>query len=78
MAFEPGTQPGEVRELRGKGMPILQGSGRGNLRFLVNVAVPRRLSDDQRKLLEDFAETADDGTYAADEGFFNGLKSAFR
>jgi molecular chaperone DnaJ len=76
--FEPGTQPGEIRVLRGKGMPILQGSGRGDLRFLVNVAVPRRLTDEQRKLLEDFAETADGDTYAADDGFFQRLKSAFR
>src|SRR5437868_7584737 len=48
--FEPGTQPGEIRVLRGKGMPVLQGYGRGDQRVLVNVVVPRRLSDDQRRL----------------------------
>ncbi len=78
LEIEPGTQPGEVRVLTGHGMPILQGSGRGDHRILVNVALPRRLSPDQRKLLEDFAGTVDDQTYAADDGLFQRLKSAFR
>ena len=48
LEFEPGTQPGEVLVLRGKGMPSLQRSGRGDQRVLVNVLVPRRLTDEQR------------------------------
>jgi molecular chaperone DnaJ len=76
--FEPGTQPGEIRVLRGRGMPVLQGFGRGDHRVLVNVAVPRRLSEEQRELLERFARVADDDTYRSDEGFFDKLKSAFR
>ena len=78
LEFEPGTQPGEVRVLRGKGMPVLQGFGRGDQRVLVNVAVPRRLTEEQRRLLEEFDRSADDETYRADEGFFDRLKSAFR
>ena len=78
LEFEPGTQPGEIRVLRGRGMPVLQGFGRGDHRVLVNVRVPRRLSDLQRALLEQFRDTADDETYLADEGFFQKLKSAFR
>jgi molecular chaperone DnaJ len=78
LEFEPGTQPGEVRVLRGRGMPVLQGRGRGDLRLLVNVAVPRRLSDDQRRLLHEFEQASDAGTYEQDEGFFDKLKSAFR
>jgi molecular chaperone DnaJ len=78
LEFEPGTQPGEVRVLSGQGMSILQGSGRGDHRILVNVALPRRLSPEQQKLLEDFAGTADEQTYAADDGFFQRLKSALR
>src|SRR5918997_1216017 len=54
LEFPPGTQPGEVRVLRGKGMPVLQRFGRGDQRVLVNVTVPRRLSDEQRRLLEQF------------------------
>jgi molecular chaperone DnaJ len=78
LQFAPGTQPGEVVVLRGRGMPVLQGFGRGDQRILVNVAVPRQLTDEQRDLLERFERSAGDDTYRADEGFFEKLKSAFR
>ena len=64
--------------LRGRGMPVLQGFGRGDHRVLVNVLVPRHLSDEQRRLLEEFDSHADEQTYKRDEGFFDKLKSAFR
>jgi molecular chaperone DnaJ len=76
--FEPGTQPGEIRLLRGRGMPVLQGFGRGDHRVLVNVRVPRRLTDEQRELLLEFERRSSDGTYDVDESFFEKLKSAFR
>ncbi len=78
MTFEPGTQPGEIVVLRGRGLPVLQGFGRGNQRVLVNVTVPRRLTDDQRQLLEEFERLAGAETYEPSEGFFDKLKSAFR
>src|SRR5205085_7011834 len=78
LELAPGAQPGDVRVLRGSGMPVLQGFGRGDHRVLVNVSVPRRLTDEQRKLLEEFGRSTDDETYRADEGFFEKLKSAFR
>jgi molecular chaperone DnaJ len=78
LEFEPGTQPGKVVVLRGKGMPVLQGFGRGDQRVLVNVLVPRHLTDEQRRLLEEFDGAASEETYRADEGFFEKLKSAFR
>jgi molecular chaperone DnaJ len=76
--FGPGTQPGEIRVLRGRGMPVLQGFGRGDHRVLVNVLVPRHLTPEQRRLLEEFERAATDETYREDEGFFEKLKSAFR
>jgi len=57
---------------------VLQGYGRGDERVLVNVLVPRRLTDEQRKLLREFETHTDERTYKADEGFFDKLKSAFR
>jgi molecular chaperone DnaJ len=78
LEFPEGTQAGEIRALRGRGMPVLQGFGRGDQRVLVNVAVPRRLNDEQRRLLEEFARSTDDETYSVDEGFFEKLKNAFR
>jgi molecular chaperone DnaJ len=78
MTFEPGTQPGETRVLRGRGLPVLQGFGRGSQRVLVNVVVPRRLTEEQRRLLEQFEELASAETYEPGESFFDKLKSAFR
>jgi len=78
LELPPGVQPGEVRVLRGKGMPVLQGFGRGDHRVLVNVTVPRRVTDEQRRLLEEFEAASDDQTYRTDESFFDKLKSAFR
>jgi molecular chaperone DnaJ len=76
--FEPGTQPGRLRVLRGAGMPSLQRSGRGDHRLLVNVAVPRRLTDEQRELLRRFDESSGEDTYRRDEGFFEKLRNAIR
>jgi molecular chaperone DnaJ len=78
LEFAPGTQPGDIRVLRGRGMPVLQGFGRGDHRVLVNVQVPHRLTDEQRSLLQEFERKAGEDTYRADEGFFEKLKSAFR
>jgi molecular chaperone DnaJ len=57
---------------------VLQGFGRGDHRVLVNVTVPRRLTDEQRRLLEEFESSTDEDTYRHDESFFEKLKSAFR
>ena len=78
LTFEPGTQSGTVRVLRGRGFPVLRGFGRGDLRVMVNVLVPRQLTPEQRRLLEEFERLSTDDTYRADEGFFEKLKSAFR
>jgi molecular chaperone DnaJ len=73
-----GTQPGEIVVLRGRGMPVLQARGRGDQRVLVNVRVPSRLNDVQRRLLREFDEHADESTYGKSDGLFDKLKSAFR
>jgi molecular chaperone DnaJ len=78
LELPPGTQPGEIVVLRGRGMPVLQRHGRGDQRILVNVLVPRHLNDEQRRLLREFDEHADDRTYGKSEGIFEKLKSAFR
>lgn len=50
-----GTQGGSMFRLKGKGMPVLGGRGRGDLYVGVNVITPTNLSREQRKLLEDLA-----------------------
>jgi molecular chaperone DnaJ len=79
LEFDPGTQPGEVRVLRGHGMPSLQRGRRGDHRVLVNVAVPRRLTEEQGELLDRFEELSGEDTYRDDdEGFFQKLRNAIR
>ena len=77
-----GIQPGEVRVLQGRGMPVLHGARRGDLYVRLEVAVPRQLTVEQRKLLEEFGRQSGPETYASpdveDEGFFGRLKSALR
>jgi molecular chaperone DnaJ len=71
----PGTQPGETLELRGRGMPILRRPGRrGDLRVVVNVVIPRQLSEEQRKLLTRLAETLTDANSRSEESMFAKLK----
>ena len=78
LEFKAGTQPGEIRVLRGKGMPVLQGFGHGDHRLLVNVAVPGNLSEEQRGLLEQFERSEHERNYKADETLFDKLRAAFR
>jgi molecular chaperone DnaJ len=71
-----GTQPGEVVTLRGEGMPSLSRGRRGNLRVVVNVVVPRRLSREQRELLERLNETLTGENLKTDESMFAKLRRA--
>ena len=64
-----GSQPGDVLLLRGKGMPVLRRPGRnGDLKVVVNVVVPRRLSKEQRALLEQLADSITEKNLERDEG----------
>ena len=74
----PGTQPGEVKLYANRGVPALQGYGRGDLKVVVNVTVPRNLNAEQRELLQRFAELTDDKNYELDEGFLDKVRAVFR
>jgi len=69
-----GTQPGETIALAGRGMPPLRRGRTGDLRVVVNVTVPRRLTREQRDLLERFAGTLTADNHRAEEGMFAKLK----
>jgi molecular chaperone DnaJ len=73
-----GTQPGEIKVYRNRGVPILQGYGRGALKVVVNVQVPRRLTAEQGALLEEFAAATSPADYELDRGFFDKVKAVFR
>ena len=71
-----GTQPGEVLTMRGQGMPRLQRHGHGDLRVVVNVQIPRRLSEQQRRMLERFNATITPENLRSDESLFSRLRRA--
>jgi len=72
--LSPGTQPGDVLTLRGEGMPSLRRGRRGDLRVVVNVLIPRRLSDEQRELLERLNSTLGAENLRSDESIFAKLR----
>ncbi|HYM54354.1 MAG TPA: molecular chaperone DnaJ [Solirubrobacteraceae bacterium] len=72
-----GTQPGDVLTLRGQGMPALGRGRHGDLRVVVNVVIPRRLSAEQRELLERFNETLTAENLRSEESMFAKLRRAF-
>ncbi len=73
-----GTQPGEVLTLRGKGMPALRRGRHGDLRVVVNVIVPRRLSAEQRRLFEQLHDTLTEENLRTEESVFAKLRRALR
>jgi molecular chaperone DnaJ len=77
--LDAGTQPGATLTLRGDGMPRLRRRGRGDLKVVVDVMIPTRLTVEQRDLLERFESVSGEETYNGGGGsFFDRLKGVFR
>ncbi len=72
----PGTQPGQVFTLRGRGVPYLRKNGRGDQHVIVNVAIPKKLSREQRELFEKLAETLGNNVKPKEKGFLEWLNEA--
>jgi molecular chaperone DnaJ len=74
-----GTQPGTVVTLPGKGMPSLGRGRRGDQRVVLNVVVPRNLTDRQRALLSELQDSLGDDNLRdpAEESLFRKVKRAF-
>ena len=72
-----GSQPGDVVRLHGSGMPHVDGRRRGDLYVHLRVVIPRKISAEQRRLLEEVAELGGGVELEAEQGFFERLKRAF-
>lgn len=77
--IEPGTQPGRVLRLRGKGLPDVNGYGRGDLLLTINVWVPKNLTKEEKSLIEKFSKSssftpAPDGN---ERNFFERMRGFF-
>ena len=57
LTIEPGTQPGKALRLRGKGLPMLNEYGRGDIIVNVSVYIPETLTKEERKTIEAFKES---------------------
>ena len=70
-----GTQTGTVFRLRGKGIPVLNGRGRGDQYVTVTIETPRGLNREQKEALRKFSETLGEGNYEQQKSFFKKFKS---
>jgi molecular chaperone DnaJ len=77
-----GTQSGETFRLRGRGMPDVSGRGRGHLLVPLTVVTPKKLTNHQKKLLEQLAESLPKENFEPppvgdDKGIFDRVKDIF-
>lgn len=78
--IEPGTQSGKMLRLRGKGLPSLNGYGSGDLFVHMNVWTPKKLSSDEKKILESLRGSAnfEPQPGGKEQGFFQKMKDFFQ
>ncbi len=69
-----GTQPGKIIRMRGKGVPHLRNNSRGDQLVVINVGIPKTLSEDQRELFQKLAESLGTEVTPQERGFFDKLK----
>ena len=76
---EPGTPSGRVVRLRGKGLPVLNGYGRGDLLVCLNVWVPKTLDKEEKKILEGLQkhDNFQPTPTKQEKGFFDKMKEMF-
>ncbi|MEL6539891.1 MAG: molecular chaperone DnaJ [Pseudomonadota bacterium] len=72
-----GIQSGKQLRVRGAGMPVLQGRGRGDLVVEIMVETPTKLSRKQKEILQEFRETETGDECPESRSFFSKLKDAF-
>jgi molecular chaperone DnaJ len=71
-----GTQPGKVFHLKGRGVPHLRRNGRGDQLVIINVAVPTKLTKEQRELFEELAKSLGTTVKPQEKGFLDWLNEA--
>jgi molecular chaperone DnaJ len=78
IAVAAGTQSGRELRIRGRGVPHVEGRGRGDLRVVLRVDTPTRLSATEQELLRRLAEERGEAVDAPSVGVFSRIKSAFK
>ena len=77
--IEAGTQPEKTLRLRGKGLPDVNGYGKGDLLVRVHVWIPKKVNSEERKILEKLQASPNftDGPDQADKNFFDKMRDMF-
>ena len=75
--IKEGTQPGDTFRLKGKGIPYINGRGRGDQIVKVTIEVPQRLTAEQKRLLSQFEEACEEKNYPKRRRFFDKIRDAF-
>ncbi len=76
--IEPGTQAGKILRLRGKGLPDVQGYGKGDLLVKVNVYIPKTISKEEKRVLENLKKSKNfDVKQGEEKSFFDRVKDFF-
>ncbi|MCA9601773.1 MAG: DnaJ domain-containing protein [Myxococcales bacterium] len=78
MKLPPGTASGKVFRLRGKGLPIFGGAGKGDELVTVQVEVPTEITRKQRQLIESLQEEMGDDSMPSRRGFLEKLRGLMR
>ena len=73
-----GTQPQTVFRLKGRGVPFINGRGKGDQFVRVTVEVPKSLNNKQKQALRDFEGTLSDRNYEKRKSFFDRIKESMR
>lgn len=77
MKIPPGTQAGKVFRLKNKGMPQIDGRGRGDLHVRVFIEVPAQLSPEQKELLKKFSDLSGLEVLPQSKSFFQKVRELF-
>jgi molecular chaperone DnaJ len=78
LRIPPGTQPGALFRLKGKGIQNVQGYGHGDLHVRVNIEVPTHLNAAQKAKLQEFAQICNGKESPASQSFFEKAKNLFQ
>lgn len=76
LSIPSGTQPGKVLRMRDKGVPHLRNNNRGDQLVIINVEIPKRLTKDQRELVQQLAESLGSEVHPQERGFIERLRDA--
>jgi molecular chaperone DnaJ len=78
LRIDPGTESGKIFRMKGKGVPSLEGYGRGDLHVRIAIEVPVNLNSRQKKIMKDFRDSATEDNYPIFQATQNRIDAFYR